>query len=220
MILYHHTICPFSRQIRILLQEKQLPFELRKENYWEHSNELAMLNPAFELPILIDGNNIICHISAICEYLEEVYDNQFLHNKTEAEKAEIRRISAWFNYKFYNEVTKYVINERIIKFLLKKGEPSSDVLRAAKTNIYYHLDYIGFLTANHRWLSGDTLTIADFAAAAQLSILDYFNDIPWEHNQHSKEWYALIKSRPSFRNILNDLIPGFIPPKHYLNCDF
>jgi len=82
------------------------------------------------------------------------------------------------------------------------------------------LDYIGFLCKRRKWLAGDTLSYADISAAAQLSTLDYFNDVPWEHNSDTKEWYALVKSRPSFQPLLKDRVPGFKPPIHYDNLDF
>ena len=71
-----------------------------------------------------------------------------------------------------------------------------------------------------RWLAGDQMSIADFAAAAQLSCLDYIGDVDWSRNAALKDWYAKVKSRPAFRSILADLLPGFTPPEHYADLDF
>jgi glutathione S-transferase len=222
MILYHFPLCPFSRQIRLILKEKELDFTLQQENYWERSNELALLNPAMELPVLIDKAKSlsIADIAAIYEYLEEVYPDKVLLGLSPKVKAEVRRITNWFNIKFFREVTNYLVNEKIIRYYKQDGEPNSHAIRAAKMNITYHLDYIGFLLEQHKWLAAEELTIADFAASSQLSVLDYLGDVPWNHNPRTKEWYALIKSRPSFRPLLTDYIQGFPAAKHYDDVDF
>jgi glutathione S-transferase len=219
--LYHFTLCPFSRQVRIILKEKDLPFELVPENYWEHRPDFARLNPAMEVPVLIEQDNIIlAEISAISEYLDETQTGKKLMPENPLERAEVRRLVSWFNTKFYQEVTRYVLAERVIRYFTRTGTTSSDSIRAAKANIYYHLDYIAFLTRQRKWLAGEQLSLADIAAASQLSVLDYLGDVPWEHNPAIKEWYALIKSRPSFRPLLADRIAGFPPAKHYTDLDF
>ena len=219
--LYHFPLCPFSRQIRVILKEKDLPFELVAENYWERRDSFARLNPAMEVPVLIEENNdVFSHITAITEYIEEAYPERQMLGKVLTERAEVRRIVGWFNDKFYHEVTRYIVNERVIRYYTRIGETSSDSIRAAKSNINYHLDYIAHLTRQHRWLAGERLTFADIAAACQLSVLDYLGDVPWDHNPAIKDWYALIKSRPSFRPLLHDRVSGFAPSKHYTNLDF
>ena len=79
---------------------------------------------------------------------------------------------------------------------------------------------IAWLTERRRFLAGDHFSLADIAAAAQLSALDYLGDVPWEQHAGAKDWYARIKSRPSFRPLLADHIPGAPPPKHYADLDF
>jgi glutathione S-transferase len=220
-VLYHHPLCPFSRLIRILLAEKNLRFELKSENYWERREEFCKLNPACEVPVLVEDNGVvIAEVSSIYEYLEELFTGQELLGSNPVEKAEARRIISWFIRKFYNEVTRYVINERVIRFFTGSGQPNSEAVRVAKSNIYYHLDYISFLLNKRKWLASDKIGLADFAAASQLSVLDYFGDVPWEYNLQAKEWYSLIKSRPSFRPLLTDRVGGFIPVMHYTNLDF
>ena len=99
-------------------------------------------------------------------------------------------------------------------------EPNSWALRAAFLNISYLLQYITYLTERRLWLAGSQMSLADLTAAAHLSCLDYLGDVPWDDHPEAKDWYARIKSRPSFRNLLTDHIPGLPPPKHYGNLDF
>lgn len=219
--LYHFPLCPFSRQIRVILKEKDLPFELVSENYWERRANFARLNPAMEVPVLIEASDsVLAEVSAISEYLEELHPEKTLLGKAPLERAEVRRLVGWFNDKFYHEVTRYVLSERVIQYYTGGGGTNSDSIRAAKANIHYHLDYITFLTRQRKWLAGEQLSLADIAAASQLSVLDYLGDVPWEHNPSIKDWYALIKSRPSFRPLLVDRIAGFTPSKHYTDLDF
>ena len=219
--LYHFPLSPFSRKVRIFLYEKDLDFELIAENYWERRREFIAMNPAAQVPVLVDNDNgTYADSTAICEFIEETYPDKPLIGETPKERAEVRRISAWFNNKFYYEVTKYLLDEKVLRYYRNEGSPRTTALKAGKTNILYHLDYIGFLTKNHRWLTGGDFTLADITAASHISVLDYLGDVPWSHNKAAKEWYAQVKSRPSFRQILEDRAPGFLPTRHYTNLDF
>ena len=83
-----------------------------------------------------------------------------------------------------------------------------------------HLDYIGHLADHHTWLAGDQLSLADLAAAAHISAVDYFGDIPWADYPVAKSWYQRMKSRPSFRPLLADTVRGMAPAAHYADLDF
>jgi len=156
----------------------------------------------------------------IAEYLEEVYPDRPLLGATATARAECRRLIAWFDLKFNREVTYNLVEEKMMKRFLGLGEPSSQAIRAGYANIRYHLDYIGYLTDRRKYLAGDDFSLADIAAASHLSALDYLGDVPWNDFEPAKEWYARVKSRPSFRPILGDHIPGAAPPKHYADLDF
>jgi glutathione S-transferase len=220
--LYHFPLCPFSRKLRIVLAEKHIAYEAVIENFWEKRPSFAFINPAMQVPVLVDNELALADSYAITEYLEEKYpDASFtLLGKTPEERAETRRLISWFDQKFFYEVTRYILNEKVIRYYTGIGQPLSDALRAAKVNIIPHLEYITFLTRDKKWLTGDHFTLADITAAAHLSVLDYLNEITWSACPEVKEWYALIKSRPSFRGLLTDRTPGFHPPKCYANLDF
>lgn len=218
--LYHFPLCPFSRLVRVMLVEKQVSFRLVEEKPWQLSDEIALLNPALEIPILTFDNYAISSIYAICEFLEETFSNISLLSGNNLKNAEIRRVFNWFCVKFYSEVTKYIFEEKIISHYKAGHSPQSNIIRAARYNLSYHLDYIEFLLKSRKWLAGESLSIADLAAATQLSTLDYLGDVFWEKHSLAKEWYSILKSRPSFRTLLSDRILGFTPPSHYQNLDF
>ncbi|MCB1353124.1 MAG: glutathione S-transferase family protein [Rhodobacteraceae bacterium] len=218
--LYHQTLSPFCRKIRLVLAEKKIEVELVAEKPWERRIDFLRMNPACQVPVLKIDDLVLCDSGAIFEYLEETFPEPSLLPETPEGRAEARRLAAWFDDKFHREVTANLLYERVNKKLARTGYPESEKIKAGRQNIHYHLDYIGWLMEHRRWLAGDTLSIADFAAAAHLSCLDYVNDIDWSRNAGLHEWYAKIKSRPAFRSILADLVPGFTPPQHYADLDF
>ena len=220
-VLYHLWLSPFCRKVRIVLREKGLDFELKTENLWQRREEFLALNPAGEVPVLVEEDGAaLADSTAICEYLEECYPDPPLLPGQPAERAEVRRLVAWFDRKFSAEVSDNLVGEKILKRFLRRGAPDARAIRAGKENIHYHLDYIGWLTERRSWLAGSSLSLADIAAAAHISAVDYLGDVPWDEHEPAKDWYARIKSRPSFRPILADHIPGEPPPKHYADLDF
>jgi glutathione S-transferase len=219
--LYHLWLSAHSRKVRFALKEKDLPFEMKVEKVWERRAEFLALNPAGTVPVLVDDDGaVIAESGVICEYIEEVYPERRLIDGTPVERAEIRRLVAWFDLKFSREVTDNLVGEKMMKRFLGRGEPNSAAIRAGHFNIQYHLDYIGYLTERRRYLAGETFSLADVAAAAHLSTVDYVGDVPWDAYPPAKDWYARIKSRPGFRPLLADHIPGAPPPKHYADLDF
>jgi glutathione S-transferase len=220
--LYHLPLSPFSRKVRVALREKGLDFQPKVEKVWERRPEFLGLNPACTVPVLIDENGTtLADSGVICEYLEEVYPGERnLLSDTPAERAEVRRLVAWFDQKFAREVTDNLLREKMMKKFLGLGEPNSAAIRAGASNVHYHLEYIGWLTERRKFLAGDKYSLADIAAAAHLSCLDYIGDVPWAQHERAKDWYARIKSRPAFRPLLADNIAGAPPPKHYADLDF
>ncbi len=220
-ILYHTPLSPYCRKIRMLLAEKALEFDLTQENIWERRLDFFALNPAGEVPVLLEPDGqVVSGNYAISEYLEEAYKEKPFIGETIADRQEVRRLVDWFDRKFDQEVTQNLLFEKIFKRLYRYGEPNSDAIRAGKKNILYHLDYVAYLTHEHRFLAGDSITLADFAAAAHFSSLDDLGDVPWQHNAKAKEWYALMKSRPSLRCILAERSSGIKAPEYYENPDF
>jgi glutathione S-transferase len=218
--LYHLPLSPYCRKIRLVLAEKRIEVELMEEKPWERRMDFLRMNPAGQVPVLRIDDLVLADSGAIFEYLEETCPEPPLLPANPAGRAEARRLTAWFDDKFHNEVTANLLYERVNRKLSRSGYPDSEKIKAGMRNIKYHLDYIGWLMDHRRWLAGDQLTIADFAAAAQLSCLDYIGDVDWTRSAGLQEWYAKIKSRPAFRSILADLVPGFSPPQHYADLDF
>ncbi len=220
-VLYHLPMSPFSRKVRLALTEKRLPFEVVTEKTWECRPEYLQLNPANTVPTLREPNGmVIADSNAICEYLDEAYPDIALLGHTLADRAEVRRLVAWFDGKFAQEVTANLLGEKFMKRLAGRGNPDGAAIRAGYANLRTHMAYVGCLAETRKWLAGNTLSLADFAAASHLSALDFVSDVDWSLSAPAREWYARMKSRPSFRAILADRVAGVTPPAHYADLDF
>lgn len=220
--LYHHQLCPLSRQIRILLKEFDLPFNLVREDYWQSRPEFLMINPASTTPVLLlNGNEgILVGNYSIVEHMNETYENFYFMPSSAIKRAEVRKYISWFNDKFHREVTKILVDEKMIRLLMRIGEPRTAFIKAAKTNLTQHFKFLNYSLQNNSYIISEKITCADIAAASHISVVDYFGEINWDSWPLIKQWYSVIKSRPSFQPILQDRIPGFNPPKDYSNLDF
>ncbi len=217
--LYHFPLSPACRKVRLSLAEKRLEVELIEERYWEKNTEFLRRNPAGKVPVLQMGTRVMAESAAICEYLEEQNPEPALMPARADGRYEVRRLVGWFDDKFQHEVTAKLLYERVHKKIMGQAPDSRNIKEGARA-IKYHIDYMSWLLDQRRWLAGDVMTLADFAAAAHLSALDYVSDVDWNRSSNVREWYAKIKSRPAFRSLLADNLPGFPPPPHYADLDF
>ena len=219
--LYQFPLCPFSRKIRLLLGEKNVAYEMVREYPWSASDYFWNLNPAGRTPVMVhqERDIVLCDSRAIAEYFEETVNKSPMINGTSANRAEIRRLVALFDENFYNDVTAPLLNERMKKRIVLNQPPDSRVLREAMKLAHGHLDYMDWLIDNRPWLAGSTMSLADLAAAAQISVADYLGGIDWAGHEQTRGWYAVFKSRPSFRPLLTERMGVIQPPAHYAKVD-
>jgi glutathione S-transferase len=228
-LLFHHPFCPHSRFVRLALGEYGVAVRLVEERVWERREAFLLLNPAGTTPVLVEeGHPAVPGADVIAEYLDETrgpdFDGHRLLPQDPGTRVEVRRLTGWFNSKFFEEVSNLLVVEKIYKRHMSVthggGPPDTQAIRAARSNIRYHLAYIGWLMRARTWLAGERLSYADLAAAAHLSVVDYLGDVPWNEDEGAKNWYARVKSRPSFRTILADTLPGMPPSATYADLDF
>ncbi len=218
-----------SRAIRLTLGEYSLSAEFIEEKPWTRRDEFLVLNPAGTLPVLLtEAGDAVCGASIISEYLDEtsgpLMRDKRLMPENSAGRAEVRRLCEWFWIKFDQEVSQYLVHERVHKQMMRNeeggGAPDSTVIRAARSNLKSHLRYLAWLAGSRNWLAGDRLSQADMAAAGMLSVLDYMGEVPWDNEPVARDWYARVKSRPSFRPLLADKLAFLPPASHYIDLDF
>jgi glutathione S-transferase len=219
--LYHVPLCAFCRKVRLALGEKKLDFRIEMEQVWKKREEFLEINPAGTVPVLIDLNQkVIPDSYAITEYLDEAYPDPLLLGRDIYVRVEVRRIVAWFDDKFNKEVTRKLVFEKALKRFFTSEGPDSNALRMGKAFLEGHLDYICWLADRRNWLAGDDFSLADITAAAHLSTVDFLGHVPWDKFPEAKQWYTRVKSRPSFRGLLADQMPGLLPATHYGDLDF
>ena len=222
-VLHHYQLSASARFIRLVLAERGLVFLPKLEIPWERDESFLSLNPAGDVPVLVTEDGLaISSGTVIAEYIEETEltsTTDLLWGDAQA-RAEIRRLVHWFEFKFSREVGSPLIAERVLKRFSGSGEISSSVIRTALSNLQIHMDYIDWLSEQGNWLAGKKLSLADLAAAAHLSVLDFLGDVDWCRHPEAKTWYAKMKSRPSFRDLLGDQVVGLMPPPHYSDIDF
>lgn len=219
--LYHFPLCPFSRKVQLSLGEKKIGYDLVTLYPWDAGEDFRRLNPAGRVPVLHDAEKRVTLIDsmAICEYLEETVAERPLIIGSARGRAEIRRLVALFDETFYGDITGPLLHEKMKKRLVLRQSPDSRILRETTRLLHEHLDYIDWLVDNRRWLAGAQLSLADFAAAAQISVVDYLGGIEWGDHTSAHEWYRVIKSRPSFAPLLRQKMDGLPPPKHYADVN-
>lgn len=229
MDLHHHPFCPHSRFVRLLLAEYGLEPVLVEERVWERRPDFLALNPAGETPVIVEMQApSVPGAAIIAEYLDETRGLALAERRLLPEdplgRVEVRRLTTWFHEKMFVEVTEPLVRERIYKRYMTReqggGPPDATALRMARSNLRYHLKYIGWLAKARNWLAGERFTQADLAAAAHLSVADYLGDVPWDEDESARDWYARVKSRPTFRALLAESIPGMPPSKTYADLDF
>ena len=219
--LHQFPLCPFSRKLRLLLGEKGIGFELIREYPWEGRDAFLALNPAGRTPVLTDPERglTLADSRAICEYIEETCQKAPMISGTATQRAEIRRLVALFDEVFYADVTAPLLHERMKKRLILRQSPDSQMLRETMRLAHDHLYYIDYLVDNRAWLAGPTMSLADLAAAAHLSVVDYLGGVDWNGHDQARAWYSVFKSRPSFRPLLAERMEVIQPPAHYADVN-
>ena len=219
--LFQFPLCPFSRKVRLLLGEKGVGYELVRESPWDRRDEFLDMNPAGRTPVMVDPKgNVLIDSWAICEFFEETVNQAPMINGTAFNRAEIRRLVAWFDEQFFGDVVAPLMHERMKKRLVDRASPDAKALREAMKLALNHLDYTDYLLDHRNWLGGSTMSLVDLTAAAHISVADYLGGIDWRGHPQTERWYSGLKSRPSFRPLLSERMEVIAPPAHYDKVDF
>jgi glutathione S-transferase len=222
--LYHYPLCPFSRKVRFLLSHFNVPCVMHEERFWERRGNFFKLSPSGTVPVLIkkSGSLVIPHSGLIVNHLLAHFDGDcdFTPN-TEADFIKVSQTALWFDEKFFHEVSKIFIYEKIINTIKKDEMPDVEAINTARYNLQIHFEFLEFLLSNNRFLCGENFSLADLSASMHLSVLDYLSEIKWNNvSVLIKDWYSIIKSKLAFKEILLDRIPNIKPSSTYEVLDF
>ena len=228
--LYHYPICPFCRKIRFMMALNDVKnCYFRIENFWERREKFCNINPSGEVPFLaiqIIGeendkrNMLVWGQNSIISYLRKRYPSNTLISGDVYEQTDIVKFSEFFDTKFYNEVTKPILEERVYAIYKKNNTPNVDIIKIARANCAQYIKYVENILQRRDYIACQEFSLADLSFATHISSLDYLGEINWPKHSILKEWYMAIKSKPAFRDILYDVIPYFQPSAWYRELDF
>lgn len=216
-------MCPFSRKIRIFANEISFDCEFSRENYRKLSASFLAISPAGVGPVMDAGNGVhIMGSDNICDYIRSYCKNnsvESLIGSNMNEYHEIRSVNWWFDVVFYNDIVKSILEEKL--YLDHNSTPNVYRLRTVRSKLLnLHFKYMSSRFKQYEWLGSNSYSLADITAASHLSVIDYFGDIPWNRvSSDIIEWYSTIKSKISFRFVLDDTIEGFKPSASYIKLD-
>lgn len=211
--LTHILMSPPCRLIRLALGEKRLAYD-----------PAAPDDPQKHLPVLVDSDGtIVVGVWAIIDYLEGMHPEHPLVPEDPMERGEALRLLDWAMTKFHEEVARRLLFEKASRAHtghLLRQPPNMETIRQGRTALLANLSVVAPLAEQRGFLAGRNISLADLALAAHLSALDYYGEVPWTDIPAITEWYTRMKSRPSFRLLLNDRVPGQPPAPHYAELDF
>ena len=211
--LEHILLSPGCRLVRLALGEKKIAYQLATPE-----------DPLIHLPVYVDSDGTtLTGLWAIVDHLESENPEHPLVPMEAEPRAESFRLLDWIMGQFHEDVTKRIVFEKGSQ--AQTGNPmrrppsmetvrlGRQALKGALLKLAPHAEERGFLACRD-------VTLADLALAAHLSALDYYGEVPWADHPAIAEWYSRMKSRPSFRSLLADRVPGQPPVAHYAELDF
>src|ERR1700742_1159083 len=211
--LIHLMLSPSCRLSRLIVAEKRIACDP------VHAEDAR--NP---MPVLVDMDGTRCEgVWAILDHLEGQYPDHPLAPEDPAERRASLRWMDWAFGPLHEQVTQRIVYEKAgQRFTGAPGRraPDMNVIRAGREELKLALGSIGRAVEVGGHLSGRAPALGDLAVAAHLSALDYFGEIPWSEFPAAGEWYVRMKSRPSFRSILADRVPGQPPSLNYAELDY
>jgi glutathione S-transferase len=210
--LTHLLLSPPSRFVRLVVGEKRLSVDLvTPEDLFGH------------LPVFVDLDGTRCEgLWAIVDHLEGAYTDHPLTPEGPNARAESLRLLDWAMGPLMEAVTRRIVfekgSQRYTGAPVTRA-PDMEVVRKGREALKPILTQLGDAAETNGYLAAREISLGDLAVAAHLSALDYFGEVPWADFPAAAEWYTRLKSRPSFRSLLNDRVPGQPPVMHYSDPD-
>jgi glutathione S-transferase len=211
--LAHILLSPACRLVRLALGEKRIAYEL-----------VAADDPRAHLPVFADLDGVsVTGLWAIVDHLENTHPEYPLVPADPGERGEALRLLDWAMTHFHEEATKRIVFEKAAQSQtgsMLRRSPNMETLRSGRDALRAALAPLGTMADTRGFLACREMTLADLAFTAHLSALDYYGEVPWAEFPSLLDWYSRMKSRPSFRPLLLDRVPGQPPVTHYAELDF
>lgn len=120
-----------------------------------------------------------------------------------------------------NNIILPIREERVLKPLIKRSMPNTCTLQKKKNDLTSFLQKINNRLKKHTWIENNQFSYYDIALSTAIATLDYLGEIQWiDETKELYEWYIKIKSKSTFKIILNENCPGLKPFPSFFNLDF
>ena len=165
MVLYSGTTCPFSHRCRFVLFEKGMDFEIRDIDLYNKPEDISVMNPYGQVPILVERDLILYESNIINEYIDE----RFPHPQLMPADPVMRARTRLFLYNFEKELFIHVatLEDRTTKSDEKR-------LNAARAAIRDRLSQLAPLLLKNKYMLGEEFSMLDVAMAPLLWRLDHY----------------------------------------------
>ncbi|MER1940017.1 MULTISPECIES: glutathione S-transferase N-terminal domain-containing protein [unclassified Castellaniella] len=164
MVLYSGTTCPFSQRCRFVLFEKGMDFEIRDIDLYNKPEDIAVMNPYGQVPILVERDLVLYESNIINEYIDE----RFPHPQLMPADPIMRARTRLFLYNFEKELFVHVST------LENRSITDEKVRDAARANIRDRLAQLAPLLVKNKYMLGDDFSMLDVAVAPLLWRLAHY----------------------------------------------
>lgn len=164
MVLYSGTICPFSQRCRFVLFEKGMDFEIRDIDLYNKPEDIAVMNPYGQVPILVERDLILYESNIINEYIDE----RFPHPQLMPADPTMRARTRLFLYNFEKELFVHVAA------LEDRRNADAKAQELARQQIRNHLSQLAPILLKNKYMLGEEFSMLDVAIAPLLWRLDHY----------------------------------------------
>ncbi len=164
MVLYSGTTCPFSQRCRFVLFEKGMDFEIRDIDLYNKPEDIAVMNPYAQVPILAERDLILYESNIINEYIDE----RFPHPQLMPADPVMRARTRLFLFNFEKELFSHV------RALEDRTQSAGQELDVARRNIRDRLAQLAPILVKNKYMLGDEFSMLDVALAPLLWRLDHY----------------------------------------------
>lgn len=193
MVLYSGNTCPFSHRCRIVLYEKGMDYEIRDIDLFNKPEDISVMNPYGQVPILVERNLTLYESNIINEYIDE----RFPHPQLMPADPMMRARTRLLLFNFEKELFKHVHTLENLK-----GQVSEAVMEDAKTKIREQLTTLVPLLETNKFMLGDDFSMLDVAIAPLLWRLDYYGITLSRTAAPVMKYAERIFSRPAYIDAL------------------
>ena len=185
MTLYSGTTDPFSQRCRNVLYEKGMDFQIIDVDMYNKPEDLAVMNPYNQVPVLVERDLILYESNIINEYI----DDRFPHPQLMPADPVMRARARLFLFRFEKELFSHIE-------AIEKGNPKA--AEKARTIIRDNLAQIAPVFSKQKHMLGDEFSMLDVAIAPLLWRLDHYDIQMPKQTAPLMKYAERLFSRPAF----------------------